>query len=87
VQVGLDEEDWIANEGSDPVAPVLNSTLKLRAPMRSFLFSPSAGSTRSRTRDLFRFSSEERSAFGHPDARVSYSAKTGLLRDYYPEAT
>jgi hypothetical protein len=33
---GLDEEDWIANEGSNPVAPDLSNTLKLRAVVRSF---------------------------------------------------
>jgi hypothetical protein len=51
-QVGLDEEDWIANEGSNPVAPVHNKPLTFSTTMRNFLFSPSAGSTIGRTRDL-----------------------------------
>ena len=50
--IGLDEVDWIANEGSNPVAPALNNTLKLRTMVRSFSFSPSAGSIISRTRDF-----------------------------------
>jgi hypothetical protein len=76
-QVGLDEENWIASEGSNPVAPDLNNTLKLRATMRSFSFSASAGSIISRTRDLVHLPSEWRSAFSVPDMRTCYSAKTG----------
>ena len=35
--IGLDEENWIANEGANPVAPVGILQRELRTTMRSFL--------------------------------------------------
>jgi hypothetical protein len=43
----------VASAVSNPVAPALNNTLKIRTMMRIFLFPPSAGSTIGGTRDCF----------------------------------
>jgi hypothetical protein len=56
--IDLEGGPSVASAVSNPVAPDLNNTLKLRAMMRSFSFSPSAGSIISRTRDLFLVSPE-----------------------------
>jgi hypothetical protein len=43
-QIGLDEDNWIANEGSNPVAPVGIFHRKLRIIVRSFLLIATEGS-------------------------------------------
>jgi hypothetical protein len=50
-QIGSDEEDWIANEGATPVAPVGIFQRKLRTTMRSFLLMAAEGARS----DIFAF--------------------------------